>query len=82
MSHSSNFFKNKNKRTTIEINKLDEISELSSEIPESASNQKSSNTNKSKRNLEFTANSTDSLGMFFSLHKDFSNVNTQKEVIH
>jgi hypothetical protein len=44
MSHSSNFFKNKNKRTTIEINKLDEISELSSEIPESGSNQKNSNT--------------------------------------
>ncbi len=82
MYNSGNFFKNKNKRTTIEINKLDEISELSSEIPESASNQKNYNTDKSKRNLEFTVNSTDSLGMFFSLRKDFSNENTQKEIIH
>jgi hypothetical protein len=82
MHSSCNFKKSKSKRTTIEINKIDEISELSSEIPESGSNQKNSNTEKSKRNLGFTVNSTDSFGMFYSLHKDFSNENTQNEIAH
>ena len=81
MHNSCNFQKNKSKRTTIEINKID-ISELSSEIPESGSNQKSSTKEKSKRNLGFAVNSTDSFGMFFSLRKDFSNENTQNDIAH
>lgn len=81
MHSSCNFHKNKSKRTTIEINKID-ISELSSEIAELGSNQKSSTTEKSKRNLGFAVNSTDSFGMFFSLRKDLSNENTQNDIAH
>jgi hypothetical protein len=77
MHSSCNFQKNKSKRTTIEMNKIDEISEPSSQIPESGSNQKSSTTEKSKRNLGFAVNSTDSFG-----RKDFSYENTQNEIAH